>query len=151
MLTNAEFDRVIDRRDLVRKAEVPTPSHSEARAAVEYAEDQEEIAEAERRRRRVQHEVDPYPEDVPEVVHADLDKVFRQAEGGVPAGYPPMRQVSAEEFRRGPITVGESAYSPAYDSTARLVPVPPAPPAAGMIGRPLITDGQSRPCAPEVC
>jgi hypothetical protein len=149
MLTPGELDRVIDQRDRVLKVTVPTPAHSEAMAANEYGAGQEEIAEAERLRRRVQHEVDPEPEAA-EVAEADVDKVFRQAAGGVPTGYPPLRQVSAEEFRRGPVTAGHATYGVNYDLSARPAPVPSAMNVA-VVSRPLLTDGRSRPCAPEAC
>jgi hypothetical protein len=139
----------IDRRcaGLALKAGAPTPGHSAAEGAVGA---DSVTDDAERRRRRVQHEADPYadPAEVPEVAHADLAKRFDQAYD-TPDGYPRLRPVHPEQFRRGPITGGEAAYSPGYEAPARPVPVPSATLAPGMISRPLITGGQSRPCAPE--
>ena len=78
----------------------------------------------------------------------DLGKRFSQAYD-TPDGYPRLQQVSAESFRRGPVTAGEAAYSPAYEAPGWSVPVPSAVLGPGMIARPLLTDGHSRPCAPE--
>jgi hypothetical protein len=59
--------------------------------------------------------------------------------------------VSAESFRRGPIAAGEAAYSAGYDAPGQAVPVPVPTLSAVAIARPLLTDGHSRPCAPEAC
>lgn len=125
------------------KAEALTPQHSAAEAA-------QEADEAGRRRDRIQHEADPYlhEDDLPEVAHVDLPKAFNQAVD-VPEGYPPMRPVNAEDFRRRPATTGHAAYSAGYEVPGQAVPVPSATLAPGMATRPLLTDGQSRPCAPE--
>jgi hypothetical protein len=109
----------------------------------------DEAGGAERRRRRVQHDADPYPvEGLPEVAHADFPKAYDQAVD-VPVGYPPLRPVHAEQFRRRPVAVGHAADSPGYGPPGQAVPVPTSAPTPGMISRPLLTDGRSRPCAPE--
>ena len=79
----------------------------------------------------------------------DVGKMYQDALD-MPAnpGYPAMRPVNPEMFRRGPVAAGEAAYSPGYAAPGRAVPVPSAVLAPGMITRPLLTDGQSRPCAP---
>ncbi len=140
MLTRYQVDRQFAAQAL--KAEALTPQHSAAEAGM----DDEETAR--RRRDRVQHEADPYlhEEDLPEVAHADLPKAFDQAVD-VPSGYPAMRPVCAEEFRRGPLTAGQEAYSAGY-GPGQAFPVPSATLAPGMITRPVLTDGQSRPAAP---
>jgi hypothetical protein len=141
MLTRSQIDKKFAARAL--KAEALTPGH----AAAEGAMDDEETAR--RRRERVQHEADPYlhEEDLPEVAQADLPKAFNQA-FDTPAGYPSMRTVNAEQFRRGPIADGEAAYSPAYSQPGRAVPVPSATLAPGMATRPLLAEGRSRACVP---
>lgn len=142
MLTRSQIDKRIAERAL--KAEDLTPGHAAARAGLGI-EDGETADEAERRRRRVQHEADPYLHegDLPEVAHADLPKAFNQA-FDTPDGYPPMHLVNAEEFRRPPIADGRAAYSPGYGPPDRAVPVPSAPLAPGMISRPVLTDGRAR-------
>jgi hypothetical protein len=149
MLSRWETDRQYAARALALKAEALTPQHSAAEAAVDAGDEDGEDAKR-RRREHIQHEVDPYPVDMPEVAHADLPKAFDQAVD-VPEGYPPLRPVHAEQFRKGPATAGHAAYSPGYAPPGRAVPVPLATLAPGMISRPLLTDGQSRPCAPEAC
>jgi hypothetical protein len=149
MLSAFEVEQRLDQRARVLKAEALTPQHSAAEAAT----DAQAVADAERRRRRVQHEVDPYPDDTAEAVEAvepDLDKRYRQAQD-TPTGYPPLGPVSPEVFRRGPVTADHAAYSAGYDSTARPVPVPSATLSPEMITRPLMTDGRSRPSAPGGC
>ena len=81
---------------------------------------------------------------------AELGKRYSQAVD-VAEGYPAMRPVHAEQFRRGPATAGHAANSPAYGPPGQAMPVPSATLAAGLITRPLLTDGQARPCAPEAC
>lgn len=146
MLTTYQMDRQFAAQAL--KAEALTPQHS----AAEAAQEADEAGRAERRRQRVQHEADPYlhEADLPEVAHADLPKAFNQAVD-VPEGYPPMRPVHAEQFRRGPVAAGHEANSPGYAPPGHAVPIPSATLAPGMATRPLLTDGQSRPCAPEAC
>ena len=61
MLTRSQIDRLYAQQAL--KAEALTPQHSAAGAAV----DADDVEDAERRRRRVQHEADPYPVEAPEV------------------------------------------------------------------------------------
>lgn len=151
MRTRSEVDRLFTARTIALKGDVPaglTPQHSAAEAAVDADGDED----AERLRRRIQHEADPYlhEDDLPEVAHADLPKAFDQAVN-VPEGYPPMRPVHAEDFRRAPATAGHAAYSPGYKQPGRAVPVPSAALTPGMVARPLLTDGRSRPCAPEAC
>jgi len=103
-----------------------------------------------RRRERVQHEVDPYLHEAPEVDCVDVPKAYNQAVD-VPEGYPPLRPVHAEQFRRGPVTADHAAYSPGYAAPGRPVPVPAAALAPGMASRPLPADGRAAPCAPEAC
>lgn len=152
MRTPSQVDRLFAERAAAVKAGVPaslTPQH----AAAEAAQEADGTDAAEQRRRRVQHEADPYPVDVPEVAEvdlADLGKRFTQAVD-TPGGYPPMRPVSAEDFRRRPATAGHAAYSPGYEQPGRPVPVPPGALAPGMISRPLLTDGRARPNMPEAC
>jgi len=144
MLTRGELDQRYEERARVLKAQAVTPQHSACEAA-------EDADAAERRRRRVQHEADPYPVEAPEVVEADLDKVYRQA-SDAPTGYPPMVPVvSPEDFRKGPITADHAAYGPGYQPPAYGAPVPSAALTPAMITRPLLEGGQSRPCAPEAC
>ena len=146
MRTPSQVDRLFAERAAAVKAEVPaslTPRHSAAEAAVNAEDDKE----AERRRERVQHLAEPYPVEVPEVDCADLGKRYREA-FDTPDGYPPMHLVRAEEFRRAPIAADHAANSPGYAPPGRAVPVPSATISAGMIARPLLTDGRSRP---EAC
>lgn len=160
MLTPFEIEqrlqaRALQAQALKAQAVPPTPGHSAAAAANDFAGRTREAAEAERRRGRVQHEADPRPEadddgDAPEMVRPDVDKRFRQAfEVEVPAGYPALGMVSPETFRRGVITGGEAAVSPGYMAPARPVPVPVATVNAAAICRPLLTDGRARPGAGE--
>ena len=147
MLTRSQIDR-----KFALKAEALTPLHSASEAVVD-AEGTDGPDEAELRRERIQHLADPYPADLPEVDEVDvaeLGKRFNQAVD-VPEGYPAMRPVHAEQFRRAPIAAGHEANSPGYAPPGRAVPVPSATLAPGMIVRPLLTDGQSRPCAPDAC
>lgn len=151
-----EIRKAAERRDqLLKAAEPPTPGHSAAAAAIEYARDNAEAAEAERRRARVQHEVDPCLHEapgVPEVDLAEVGKAYRDGfEVEFPADCPPVRRMSAEEFRRAPAAAGHAADSPGSAPPARPVPVPSGTLTAAAISRPLITDGQSRPCAPGAC
>lgn len=146
MLTPYEIEQRIAQRAQMSKAEALTPAHSAAEAAMGTGDDDDEAEAAERLRRRIQHEADLYPPEVPEVAHADLGKLYRQAVN-VPEGYPPFGHVNPEAFRRGPITGGEAAYSPGYDPAARPVPVPSATMNAAAITRPLMTDGRARPAA----
>jgi hypothetical protein len=153
VLSRHEIDRKFDEQArLYKTAEPPTPGHAAAEAANEYAADNEEAAQAERRRRRIQHEVDPYLHEAPEVASFDVGKMYRDAlDMPENPGYPAMRPVSAESFRRVPVIAGEAACSPGYDTPGLAVPVPSATLSAAAIARPLLTDGQSRPCAPEAC
>jgi hypothetical protein len=150
MLSRWETDRQFAAWAIALKAEAVTPQHSAAEAAV----DAEDVEDAKRRRReRIQHEVDPvdpYLHDAPEAAHADLPKAYDQAVD-VPEGYPPLRPVHAEQFRKRPVTASHAAYSPGYGPPGRAVPVPSATLAPGMVTRPLLAGGQSRPCAPEAC
>lgn len=145
MLTPWEIDLRIEKQERAARDAGLTPRHSAAAAGLE-AGDGEDDDEAEEVRRRVQHQAEPYPPDAPEVVHADLDKAYRQA-FDAPTGYPGMARVSPEAFRRGPIAAGEAAYGIDYDVSARPVPVPSGTLGAAAIGRPLITGGQSAPSA----
>jgi hypothetical protein len=137
MLTPWEFNRKIDERARILKAEAVTPLH--AAAGVDAQDDDE--AEAERRRERVQHEAVPYaePAELPEVEHADLGKRYNQAYEP-PYGYPIPAAVHPEQFRRGPIVTGEAAYSAGHE--------PPLTSHLGLAGdstvvaRPLMSDGQ---------
>lgn len=148
MRTPFETDQLIARQARARKAaeaEAATPLHSAAEAELGGTGEQDEAMQ---RRRRLQHQVDPYPPEVPEVAHADLGKLYRDAVD-VPAGYPSFGPVNPEQFRRGPVTPGEAAYSPGgYDPSARPVPIPGGTISAAGSSRPLLTDGQSRACAP---
>lgn len=152
-----QIRQAAEQRDRLLKAQetakLPTPGHSAAAAANEYAHDNAEAAEAQRRRARVQHEVDPYPDEAPgvdEVDLAELGKRYNQAfEGGTPEDYPPMRPVRAEQFRRAPATAEHAACSAAYENPGRPVPVPSETLKPGMVTRPLLTDGRSRPSAPR--
>lgn len=151
MLTKLEIDKKFAGRAL-KAAEALTPAHAAAEAALD-ADGTECPDEAELRRERIQHLVDPYPPDLPEVDQldcAEIGKRFNQA-FDAPDGYPPLRPVNAEQFRRPPVAAGHVANSPGYDPPRRAVPVPSATLAPGMISRPLLSDGQSRPCAPEAC
>jgi hypothetical protein len=150
VLSRYEIDRKFDRQArLAKAARPPTPAHAAAEAANEYAADDAEAAEAGRRREHVQHEVDPIPQEMPEVAGFDVSKMYRDALDmpGHP-GYPAARPVSAESFRRGPVVAGEAAYSPGYQPAGQPVPVPASTLAPGMATRPPLSDGQARPCAP---
>jgi len=118
MLTRYQVDRQFAAQAL--KAEALTPQHSAAEAAVS-AEGDEGAKRS--LRERIQHEADPYlhEDDLPEVAQADLPKAFDQAVN-VPEGYPPMRPVRAEDFRRGPLT-GHAAYGAGYEP-GRPVSIP---------------------------
>ena len=146
MLTPSEFDRLCEQRALTLKAaQPPTPGHSAAAAANEYAGDVEANADAQRRRSRVQHAADPYLGDdndceMGEVVAADLDKRYREAYD-TPSGYPAMGTVSPELFRRGLIPAGQSSPGTDYDPPALPAPPPSATVTPGMISRPLVTGG----------
>lgn len=59
--------------------------------------------------------------------------------------------MDAEQSRRPPAVAGHAADSPGYGPPGEAVPIPSATLAPGMITRPLLADGQSRPCAPEAC
>lgn len=149
MLTKSQIDKKFAEQAL--KAEALTPQHSAAEAGLD-AEDTEGPGEAERRRERVQHLAEPYPPDLPEVDEldcAEMGKRYRQA-ADTPVGYPSMGSVDPERFRRGPLA-GHAALSPGYEQPGRPVAVPSATLAPGMITRPPLTDGRSRPCAPEAC
>ena len=149
MLSKTEIDRKFAARVRVLKTGTVTPLHSAAEAGL----DAEGTDDAEVRRDRVQHEADPYLHEAPRVAEVDLaelDKAYRQA-FDTPSGYPPMRPVDAEQFRRPLVTAGHEANSPGYAPPGQAVPVPSATLAPGMITRPLLADGQSRPCAPEAC
>ena len=120
----------IDRRaeEFALKAAV-TPQHAAFEAAVDAdgAED-----DAVRRRRRIQHDADPYAEaaEIPEVHVAELGKRYSQA-FEVPAGYLQPGRIDPEEFRRAPLAGGQAAYSPGYQVPERPVPVPPSALAPG--------------------
>jgi hypothetical protein len=143
-----ETDQLLARQALLRKAaaeaEAVTPLHSASEAALGTHSEQDEDMQ---RRRRLQHQADPYPPEAPHVETADLGKLYRDAVS-TPSGYPDFGFVNPEQFRRGPITAGESAYSPGYDPSARPVPIPSGTLSAAAGARPLLTDGQSRACAP---
>jgi hypothetical protein len=147
MLTPWEFERQCGERGRALKATALTPGHAAAEGAMDGCEG-DDGDQGEELRRRVQHEADPWadPAEMPEVEHADAVKLYRQA-FDAPTGYPAMGQVSPEAFRRGPVTAGEAAYSPAYDVSARPVPVPSGTLNAAAITLPLITSGQSAPSA----
>ena len=146
MLTPSEIDKKFARRAL-KAAEALTPAHAAAEAGMN-ADGTDGASEAERRRDRVQHEADPYLHEAPEVDHLDCAEVakrFNQA-FDTPDGYPAMRPVAAEQFRRPPATAGHG-----YGPPGRPVPVPSATLTPGMITRPPLSDGRSRPSAPEAC
>lgn len=152
MLTPWELERRLEQqRAMALKAQALTPQHSAAEAGMEEAGEDA----VRRRREHIQHEVDPYPPDLPEVDHldcAEVGKRFSQAcEVEFPAGYPPLRPLNAEEFRRAPAAAGHAAYSPGYGAPGQAVPVPSSVLSPGMVTRPLLTDGQARACAPEAC
>jgi hypothetical protein len=117
VLTPYEIGQRIAQRAQMSKAEALTPAHSAAEAAMGTGDDDDEAEAAKRLRRRVQHEADLYPPEVPEVAHADLGKLYRQAVN-VPEGYPPFGHVNPEAFRRG--------LSPA--ARRRTAPVTTRPP-----------------------
>jgi len=155
MLSPFEIQQRLDQqareRVLKAQAQVPTPAHSAAIAANEYAGDLADNADTQRQRSRVQHEVDPYAEHddvrvMDEAALADLGKRFRDA-ADMPSGYPVMGPVSAEQFRDGPITADHASYGAAYAQAAYPAPVPSATISAAAITRPLLTDGRSRPGA----
>jgi hypothetical protein len=147
MLTRFQVVRLAAERARVLKAEALTPLHAASEAMHDAGGDDE----AERRRRRVQHEADPYPVEAPEVAVADLDKAFRQA-SDVATGYPPMAPpLSADMFRRGPVTSGEASYGADYDVPGWSVRVPRGTLEASTISRALISEGQSRACTPGGC
>lgn len=79
-------------RERAAKAAALTPQHAAAEAAMESRDDDEDQAAG--ARRRIQHEADPHPPDVPEVVHADLDELYRQGAVSTPEGYPPFSHVT---------------------------------------------------------
>ena len=142
-----EVEQILARQALRKAAaaaEAVTPLHSASEAALDAPSEQDEDM---RQRRRLQHQADPYPPEAPHVEHADLGKLYRDAVN-TPSGFPDFGHVNPEQFRRGPITAGEAAYSATYDPSARPVPVPTGTLNAAAITRPLMTDGQSRPCAP---
>lgn len=145
ILSDFEWNQRLERqaRERAVKAAALTPQHAAAEAAMDCDGDE---GQAEEVRERIRHQAEPEPVDAPEVVHADLDKMFRDA-ANAPSGYPPFGHVNAEAFRRGPITADHAAYSPAYDPPARPVPVPQGAMNAAAITRPLMTDGQSRASA----
>jgi hypothetical protein len=153
MLSTWEAERQWQARALALKAEAVTPAHSAAEGAMD-ADEAEDGEDAKRRRReRVQHEADPYLHEAPEVDCVDVAEAgkLRIEAVDVPVGYPPMRLVDAEQFRRGPATAGHAADSPGYAPPGRPVPVPSATLSPGMISRPPLGDGQARPRAPEAC
>ncbi len=143
MLTPWEVDLRIAKQERAARDAGLTPQHSAAAAGLEAGDDDED--QADEVRRRIQHEANLLPPDAPEVAHADLGKIHRPV--NVPEGYPPFGHVSAEAFRRGPVTAGEAAYGIDYDVSGRPVPVPSETLSAAAIGRPLITGGQSAPSA----
>jgi hypothetical protein len=138
----------IDKKFAQKAPGAATPAHSAAEAEVSEAGGDEETAG--RLRERIQHEADPYLHEAPEVDCLDVSELgkFRTEAVDVPAGYPPMRPVTAEQFRRGPATAGHAANSPGYAPPGRPVPVPSATLAPGMVTRPLLTDGRAAQCAP---
>jgi hypothetical protein len=147
MLTRAE----IDRKFAQKAPGAVTPAHSAAEAGQESDEAGTRDEDAKRRlRERVQHEADPYLHEAPEVDCLDVSELgkFRTEAVDVPAGYPPMRPIDAEQFRRGSATAGHAAYSPGYETPGRPVRIPSASLAPGQVSRPLLTDGRARPCAP---
>lgn len=144
MLTPWEIDLRIAQRDRAAKAAGLTPQHSACEAGLGDGDGEEDQAEA--ARRRIQHEADPVPPDAPEVEHIDVGKLYRQA-FSAPSGYPAMRQVDAEQFRRGTVTGGEAAYGPDYDVSAQPVPVPDGTLDAAAICRAPLAGGLSRPSA----
>jgi hypothetical protein len=151
MLTRTQMDRKFAARAL-KAAEALTPAHAAAEAGLD-ADGTECPDEAELRRERIRHLADPYPPDLPEVDQLDVAEVgkrFNQA-FDTPDGYPPLRPVNAEQFRRPPGAPGHAADSPGYGPPGRPVPVPSATLTAEMISRPALLAGQSRPCAPEAC
>jgi hypothetical protein len=151
VLSRHEIDRKFDEQSRLSKTAQPlTPGHAAAEAANEYAAANEEAAEAERRRRRIQHEVDPYLHEAPEVASFDVGKVYRDALN-VPEhpDFPAPGPVNPEMFRRGPVVAGESAYSPGYAAPGQAVPVPSVTLAPGTATRPLLSDGQAQAAAPQ--
>jgi hypothetical protein len=89
MKTPLEIDRIWNQQAL-KTAQSLTPGHAAAEAAVEAA-DQDELAR--RRREHIQHEVDPIPQEPPEVASFDVGKMYRDALS-VPANpdYPAPRR-----------------------------------------------------------
>jgi hypothetical protein len=154
VLTSFELEQKLGRQArerALKAAQPPTPGHSAAAAANEYAGDVEANADAGRRRSRVQHEVDPFAGDDDgcedgEAMAGDLDKAFRQAYDNDTTGYPPMAPPSpADMFRRGPVTSGQASPGVGYDLPVPAVHVPRGVPEARAVSPDLITDTQSCP------
>jgi hypothetical protein len=158
MLTPAEIDRKIEAAEAEKRKKrtghtthivienLNKPSHAPTRIEPDPLPDDDD-ALAERRRERVQHEAEPYPDDVPEVVQADLDKAFRQAPD-VAAGYPPMAPPPSADMFRRPLVSGHASPGVDYEPPSVSVHVPRGVLKASTVSRALITGGQSRPCAP---
>jgi hypothetical protein len=156
MRTRLEVDRAYDRQAL-KSGQVPplTPGHTAAAAAVE-AGTEDEVAR--RHREHVQHEVDPYLHEAPEVAHLDLRKAYRDAvDLPVNPGYPaPGPMGNWGDFRREPLVSDHAAYSPGYDPSPMYPHMFTTRMSVERIGgeqlpHPAIPNGQSRPCAPEAC
>jgi hypothetical protein len=122
-----------------------TPQHSACQAAA----DAEAASDAERRRRRVRHEVDPYPAEDDAADGQDLNKRYRAAQAAR-AGYPSFSPVSPEEFRNGPLRRDHAGRGADYDAP-RAVPVPSGTLSPAMLTRPLLTDGHSWPSPQGGC
>lgn len=134
MLSRWEADHQFAARALALKSEGLTSQHSAAEAAVD-AEDDDDAKR--RRREHIQHEVDPYLHEAPGVAHADLGKAYDQAVD-VPEGYPPLRPVHAEQFRRGRSRGEPPRLRAARPGRARSL----SDPRAGD-GHPAFADGRS--------
>jgi hypothetical protein len=80
VLSRYEIDMKFDEQARLSKAaQPPTPAHAAAEAANEYAAGSQEAAQAERRREHLQHEVDPIPQEMPEVASFDVAKMYSDA------------------------------------------------------------------------
>jgi hypothetical protein len=85
------------------------------------------------------------------VDYADLGKRYTPAYDPTEAGYPVPTAIHPEQFRRGPVTAGEAAYSAGFEPPA---PMSSLEPQSRLVARALLQDGQAevpvcairRPC-----
>ena len=151
MLTPWEVDRRLEQRALALKAGTLTPAHAAAEAEVDAGDhgEPDDPDEATQRRRRVQHQADPYLPEIPGGrLRGPGQGLPRPGRCGRAIRLPAVRPGKPGDVPPRAGHPGRGGLQPgSYDTSAAPVPIPRGTISAAGFSRPLLTEGQSRPCA----